>query len=408
VNEYQSAVVRITRGTGAGQEYAIVGNTANTLTIGVPWLTEPDATSFFVIAENSWNTGASGSTSPIAFDVPERIGSGVQVSARAANVANDEAAYELSPLTRWVLGQSGAIAADSGVPPAPLFGLVLSPTTGGALDLGASAFSTLVNTLSIIAGTYTFHYYDEVNGAAPIILSAPIAAADTGIPFGTAFTPGQLVQIEQEIVEVTGTNTDGSSMVARGAQGTTAAAHVTALPAYQLGENVVIVPFIKNFFGSPASGDWQYSVALPNVRLASAELYMTNALGDGAVTVNPYTGTIDSGLRTLAGGQYSFQISGYLAIQTNAAPALIVDADRSVRDIYGIVNTAPIGAAIVLQINVNGSSYASVQISAGATISNVQDAFGLPALRAGDLLSLNITGVGTTVPGSDLTLVLRL
>ncbi len=412
VNEYQSAVVRITRGTGAGQEYAIVGNTANTLTIGVPWLTEPDATSFFVIAENSWNTGASGIASPITFDVPERIGSGLQVSARAANVANDESAYELSPLTRWVLGQSGAIAADSGVPPAPLFGLVLSPTTGGTLDLGATAFSTLVNTLSIIAGTYTFHYYDEVNGAAPIILSAPIAATDTGIPFGTAFTPGQLVQIAQEIVEVTGTNTDGSSMVTRGAQGTTAAAYVTPLPpAYPLGENVVIVPFIKNFFGSPASGDWQYSVALPNVRLASAELYMTNSLGDGAVTVNPYTGTIDSGLRTLAGGQYSFQISGYLAIQTSAAPAVIVDADRSVRDIYAIVGTAPTGAAIVLQINRNGAPYASVQIPSttpGTTISNIQGGFGLPALRAGDLLSLNITGVGTTVPGSDLTLVMRL
>ncbi len=295
VNEYQSAVVRITRGTGAGQEYPIVSNTANTLTIGVPWLIEPDTTSFFVIAENSWQSGASGSTSPITFDVPERIGSGVQVSARAANAANDEASYELSPLTRFALGQSGGIAADSGVPPAPIFGLVLSPTTGGVVDLGASAFTSLVNTLSIVAGTYTFHYYDEVNGAAPIILSSPIAAVDTGILFGESFTPGSLVQIEQELVEVTATNTDGSSIVTRGAQGTPAAAHATALPAYQLGENVVIVPFIKNFFGSPASGDWQYKVALPSVRLASAELYMTNVLGDGAVTVNPYTGTIDSG-----------------------------------------------------------------------------------------------------------------
>ena len=141
--------------------------------------------------------------------------------------------------------------------------------------------------------------------------------------------------------------------------------HALPLSAYQLSENVVIVPFIKSFFGSPASGDWKYSIALPDVRLASAELYMTNALGAGAITVNLYTGTIDSGLRTLAGGQYSFQITGYLAIQTNAAPAVIVDADRSVRDIYGIVGTAPTGAAIVLQINRNGASYVTVQIPAG-------------------------------------------
>jgi len=42
VNEYQSPVVRITRGTGAGQENTITANTATTLTIGMPWLTEPD------------------------------------------------------------------------------------------------------------------------------------------------------------------------------------------------------------------------------------------------------------------------------------------------------------------------------------------------------------------------------
>jgi hypothetical protein len=408
VNQYQSAIVRITRGAGAGQEYAIVSNTATTVTIGASWLTEPDSTSFFEIAENSWSAGVSGSASPIAIDVPERIGTGVEISARAANAANEEAAYALSPLTSWVLGESGGLAADSGVPPGPVFGMILSPTTGGVLDLGEIAFSTLVNTRSIVAGTYTFHFYDEVNGVAPFMLAAPIALADTSIAFGTTFTAGQLIQIEQEIVLVTGTNSDSSSIVTRGAQGTTAVAHVLPLATYQLGESVVIVPFIKTFFGSPASGDWSYTVALPNVRLASAELFMTNAPGAGATTINPYTGTIDSGLRTLAGGQYSFQITGYLAIQTNAAPAIVVDMDRSVRDIYAIVSTAPAGAAIILQINRNGAAYVSVQIPAGAIISNVADGFGLPALRAGDQLSLNITGVGTTVPGSDLTVIMRL
>ncbi len=87
---------------------------------------------------------------------------------------------------------------------------------------------------------------------------------------------------------------------------------------------------------------------------------------------------------------------------------MIVDADRCVRDIYAIVNTPPTGAAIVLQINRNGASYATVQIPDGAAISNIQGGFGLPALRAGDVLSLNITGVGATVPGSDLTLIMRL
>ena len=66
------------------------------------------------------------------------------------------------------------------------------------------------------------------------------------------------MQIEQEIVQITGTNADGSSIVTRGAQGTTAVDHATPVLRYtSLSEKVVIVPFIKNFFGSPASGDWQ-------------------------------------------------------------------------------------------------------------------------------------------------------
>ncbi len=110
----------------------------------------------------------------------------------------------------------------------------------------------------------------------------------------------------------------------------------------------------------------------------------------------------------MAGGQYSFQVSGYLAIQTSVAPAIVVDADRSVRDMYAIVNVAPDGAPIVLQLNRNGAAYASLQINSDTTTSNVAPGFGLPALRAGDQLTLDIDGVGTNNPGSDLNLIMRL
>ena len=46
-NKYQSAVVRITRGTGSGQEAIIASNTATTVSLTAPWVTEPDATQFF-------------------------------------------------------------------------------------------------------------------------------------------------------------------------------------------------------------------------------------------------------------------------------------------------------------------------------------------------------------------------
>ena len=408
-NGYTGAVVRITRGTGAGQELAIASNSTTTLTAGLAWAVAPDATSYFVIAENSWRFGASGATSPIRIDVPERIGSGVEISARAANTADDEAVYELSPLTRWVLGQSGGLSADSDVPPAPVFGVAVSPAQGGTLALSGLGFSDLVNTRSIVAGTYRFHSYDEINGAAPGRLTALVTADDTTIAFGSTYAPGVLLQIEQEVVQITGANVGGGFNVTRGVFSTRAAAHATTAPVYLLDIKVITVPFVKGFFGSPASGDWKYSVQLPNTRVAAVELNMTNSLGDGAVTANPYTGTVDSGLRTMAGGQYSFQVGGYLAIQTGAAPALIVDADRSVRDMYGIVSTASTGAGIVAQLNRNGAPYATISFDAGATTSVAPvNGFGLPALRAGDVLTVDLTGVGTTNPGGDLTVIIRL
>jgi hypothetical protein len=308
-----------------------------------------------------------------------------------------------------VLGQSGGLAADSDVPPAPVFGISFSPTQGGTLVLGAPAFTDLVNTRSIVAGTYTFHYYDEINGAAPGTLTSAAVAADSILHFGSTYGPGTLLQIEQEIVRVTGPDTAGGFHVVRGVHSTTPADHAITAAVYQLDLKVLITPFIKGFFGTPASGDWKYSVQLPNVRLASAELYMTNSLGNGAVTANPYTGTIDSGLRTMAGGQYSFQVGGYLAIQNGAAPALIADTDRSVRDIYGIVGTPSTGAGITVQLNRNAAPFATLAFAEGVATSTAPvSGFGLAALRAGDILTLDITGVGTTIPGSDLTVIIRL
>ncbi len=137
-DQFKSAIVRITRGHGAAQERQISGNTATALTVDPPWTIEPNATSFFVIAENSFRTGARGNSSPLVIDVPERIGSVIQISARAANTSNDEASYQLSPLTRWTLGQSGGLAADADVPPAPGFALHASPSRGGRSSWGQS------------------------------------------------------------------------------------------------------------------------------------------------------------------------------------------------------------------------------------------------------------------------------
>ncbi len=259
-------------------------------------------------------------------------------------------------------------------PPAPTFALTAGE---GTVDLSGIAFTSLQNTTSIVAGTYTFHYYDEINGT-PTALHAAVAAADLSIQFAAPPVSGALVQIDQEIILI-GATASGATVVTRAVHGTTAAGHLTTVPVYPLSEKVVIVPFIRNFFGSPASGEWNYVVGLPDARIASVELYMTNSLGDGAVAVSQFTGTNDSGLRTLAGGQYSFQITGYLAIQTGAAPNIIVDSPRSVGDIYAVLRTPSSSAGVTLELNVNGQPYATIQFDPGAITSYVVAGFGLPA-----------------------------
>src|SRR6185312_6389066 len=359
--------------------------------------------SFFAIVENSWRVGNSGKSSPLTVTVPERIGNGIEISARATNASGALASIELSPVTRWVLGQSGDLAADFAPPPAPFFAI---DAVDGAVQLSGIAFTSLTNTTGIVAGTYTFHYFDELHGV-PVSLSAAIGSGDTSASFAAPVAEGALLQVGQEILRA-GATTGGVTAVTRAVHSTTAADHTVVEPAYPLASKVVIVPFIRNFFRTPASGRWSGTVDLPDIRIGSVELYMTNSFGAGPATVAPFTETTDSGLRTLAGGQFSFQITGYLAVLSGAAPDIVVDGARAVRDVYAVLRGASSGTGVTLEVNRNGQPWAAIQFYPGAAISYVAPGFGLPTLNAGDRLSLDVTGVGTANPGSDLTVIVRL
>jgi hypothetical protein len=150
---------------------------------------------------------------------------------------------------------------------------------------------------------------------------------------------------------------------------------------------------------------------LPDVRIGAAELYMTNAIGGGLVAKAAFGATTDQGLRTLGGGQMSIQVQGYLAIQSSAAPALVIEDSHAARDIFAVVREAPDGGAVELQLRQDDTVYCTLTIADGATISNVVSGFGLPALAADGRLNLDITSVPTsagTLPGRDLTVTIRL
>lgn len=412
-NEHAGMTVRITRGKGAGQERSVLTNDDRTLTVTPPWAVLPDATSYFAVAESAWHFGAAGATSPIELEVPNREGAIVHISGRSANVHGKECAYELSPLTRWVIGgATGGLGQDNDVAGQPTFGL--NPTGQGTVELVSVGFTDLANTKNIQAGTLTLHYWNELNGPPGVSLAAAVNDTDTEITVSPAqgWQEGAVIQIGSEVMVVDAVFDGGSRFgVTRASFGVAAASHAAGSAVYALERKVYVIPFVRNFFGSPASGSFAYPIFIPDVRIAAAELYVTNSRGNSETARKAFTETVSQGLRTLSGGQLSIQVEGYLAVRTNAAPPLMIEESHSVRDVFAVVGQAPAGAPVELELLQSGQPYCRLTIPSGSTMSNIIDGFGLPPLREGAELSLNILSVGYgdgVTPGADLTVTIRL
>lgn len=411
-DDFKGAKVRIRRGTGALQERAVTGNTGTTLTVTPAWTVTPDNTSYFVVAESTWNFGAVGTVSPVHVQVPNRRGETVEISGRSANVLDQESLYELNPLTSWQIGGAGSGGTDNDVPPLPVFGL--NPAGQGTIELLGIAFTTLTNTHTISAGTLALFYWNELGSPSTVALGSAIAATDTTLTLTVASSAqlGDLVQLESEAMTVTGVQNGGLNLtVARASHGSTAVAHAAGVLVYALTRAITTVPFVKGFFGSPASGSYVHSIFLPDVRIAAAEFYATNAVGNSPVKGVAFGATVDQGLRTLSGGQISIQVDGYLAIQTDAAPPFVIEDSHAPRDIFAVVRDAPSGGAIQMQLRQNSTVYCTLTIADGQKLSNVIGGFGLPPLAANAQVSLDVLsvpGAANTLPGRDLTVTIRL
>jgi hypothetical protein len=405
---YAGMIVRILSGTGAEQEYTIASNTATTLTLTQPWGVQPDATSLFAVAEAAWHFAATAKASPVQFEVPNETGVTMHIQGRGANVNNLEGPPLLSTLTRWTIGGGGL--GDTATPPQPVFGLGASSLQSGTVELSGVSFATLTNTASVTAGTLTMYYWNELAGRTPYSVAAFMASTDTVLnlaPAGTA-EAGSFVEVEEEVMQVEGVANGGLQyLVTRGMHGTSATSHAAQVLVYQLLSTVAVVSFPLGFFGSPLSGNWSYPMPLANTKVASAELFVTNSKGNSPTAAINLTQSVDYGLRTLSGGQYSFQVQGFLAVDSNPAPNVIVEAAHAVQDVYAVVKQAPVGGPIKITVSQDGSSYCSLTIPDGGTVSPSVDGFGMPLLAQAQL-SIAITAVGQTTPGSDLTVILRL
>lgn len=406
-NAYNGMVARITRGTGAGQERVVTSSTATTLTVSPAWTTEPDATSYFVVADSGWQFGAQSNGPSVQFGLPNRPGETAHITGRAANANDVECQPELSIVTRYQIG--GAGAADPGLPPAPFFTLSAG-RQGGTVELSGVSFTSLTNTRTIASATLTLYYWDELQGTPSITLGSQVGLAGTTISLSQAgpAQPGAYLQIDREVLQVLAVQNNGTSYhVARGVNGSVAALHQTQTPVYHLAGLAAVAPFPPEFFGSPYSGSWSYGISLPDARIASAELFATNQNGVGPTSSACFTAVAEQGLRTLAGGQYTIQVEGYLAVNQSAAPALVVDESHSVRDVYAVLGTAA-NQPVQVYVNVNGNIYCTLNFARSATTSDSAPGYQLPPLAAGSTITLSVVTIGQTNPGADLTVLIRL
>jgi hypothetical protein len=406
-NRYRGAIVRITRGTGGGEERTISSNTATTLTIAPPWTVTPDATSHFSVAEAGWQFGAQGRSSPVQFGLPNRGGETVQICGRAANVNDLENTPELSIVTRWQLG--GTAGGDSDVPPEPFFGLGFG-AHGGAVELSGVSFSGLTNTTTVTSGTLTLRYWNELSGTPTLKLALAASATDTSLSLSATGTaaPGSFIQIDGEVIRVDSISNGGTQyQVTRAMNSSTAAAHPAQAAVYPLLTHTAIAVFPPGFFGSPYSGSWSQTVELADARVASAEFFVTNRRGNSPTHSICLTGTVDLGLRTLSGGQYTIQVDGYLAVENSVAPPLVMEAAHSVRDVFAVLGSVA-DAPVNVRVDVDGQAYCTLSVPAGWTVSPSVDGRSAGPLAGGAKITVAVTQVGQTLPGADLTVLIRL
>jgi putative tail protein len=410
---YSGKAVRIMEGKGRGQERSISSNSSTTLTVSPAWSVEPDVTSIFAITEPSWKFAAVSSTSPAQFEIPFRTGAALQISGRGANVNDQESDPELCPLTTWTLGEGST---DLGLPGTPSF--LLSAPGGGDLTLYQVGFTDSTNVFSVTSGTLQIFHWNELNSPSPTTLAAAIDSATTTLQLTNAGAPivpfvGQLIEIDQELMTVQAVNLgSGTYTVIRGVLGSTAAAHAEQAYILHLDNSTIVAPFAQGFFENLASANYLHTVNLPDVRICAAEFYVTNAFGNSQASQIFYS----DGLRTLSGGQFSLQVSGYLATQQNAAPPLIIEASHAVRDMRATVSQAATGYDISINILQDGVSYANLVIFDGHTVSDINtNVLNLPPLAKESVLTMNITlsvssggTVGLLSPGRDLTVTIRL
>lgn len=126
----------------------------------------------------------------------------------------------------------------------------------------------------------------------------------------------------------------------------------------------------------------------------------------GSVLVSRTTGVSEWKSPT---GAMIWYIDGSLVTGTGKGAKVVMPYGMTLTDVDMRVDTAPTGAALIVDLNENGTTLFSTrpQISAGATSEAGTHAFSDTVLAAGSEVTLDIDQIGSSTPGADLTVILK-
>lgn len=104
-------------------------------------------------------------------------------------------------------------------------------------------------------------------------------------------------------------------------------------------------------------------------------------------------------------GMLVLSVPGTLSIRSSATPLVSFPASRTISRITALLKRAPTGGAVTVLVRAGGADLTSLTVPAGATTATI----GLArAIAADAVVEVDITAVGATFPGADLTLLISI
>lgn len=97
-------------------------------------------------------------------------------------------------------------------------------------------------------------------------------------------------------------------------------------------------------------------------------------------------------------------VAGTLSIRSNAALLVAFPSQRTFTSITGLLKRAAAGGDVVARLLIAGAEKAALNVPAGATAATLN--MGNVTVAAGALVTVDITSVGSSFPGADLTLMI--